>query len=140
MEHPHYCSILHTDDSTCLQTYLARESHRVITSRAYAYLPDGGLASARKGRNKTRLEDILLITMPRVLVFAEGVYGSLPRQHARVYRPGVDLAHLAVKTVDPLSLHMSVCVRWFGKSNKEISVSRLERCRPKRTMVVFPLP
>lgn len=74
----------------------------MVAAGAHADLPHDGLASPREGRDQSRLEHVVQVSVPCVLVLAEGVDRALPRQDTRVYGPGVHLFHLAVEPVDPV--------------------------------------
>ena len=87
--------------SPSLRTHLTSERHGVVPAGSDADLPHERLTSPRKSQNQSRLQHILLIPVARVLVLPEGVDGTLPRQHAWVHRPRVDLLDFAVQPFHP---------------------------------------
>lgn len=73
----------------------------MVPAGADADLPNEGLAPPGEVRDQPRLQHVLLVAVAGVLVLAERVDGALPREHAGVDGPGVDLLHLAVEPFDP---------------------------------------
>lgn len=88
-------------------THLTSKRHGVIPAGSDADLPhETALVSPRlpragEGRDEPRLQHVLLVAVPRVLVLAEGVHRALPGKHARVHRAGVDFLDLAVEAFHP---------------------------------------
>lgn len=64
-------------------------------------LPAPVAVAAGEDRDEARLQHVLVVAVPGVLVLAERVHGALAGEHARMDGARVDLLHLAVEALHP---------------------------------------
>lgn len=88
-------------DVSSHSSHLARQSHRVIAPRPDADLPDGGASGLGEGRDQPRFQNVVFVTMARVLVLAEAVHRAFPGKDARMYRASVHFPDFALQTLHP---------------------------------------